>query len=256
MQARRAQPGMEALIVRMRGLLEPLEASGDARRFFLGTYLRTTEAVADQIAGGEFDDPPWVEVWDIAFAGLYLDALEAWEGSGQVARPWTIALEATRDTRLPPLRHLLLGMNAHINYDLPQALLAVIGDDEFDDPGTVSRRRADHERIDGILAGRVAAEDAELVKVERPGDRTLLDRLLVPFNQAATRRFLAEARRKVWRNATLLSHARRQDALQARLAELEGLCARRVSDLSAPGQVLLRLARRGFGVELAEDRRR
>jgi hypothetical protein len=243
---------MEALIARMQQLLQPLETSGDAQRYFLATYLRTTQAVAEQIVRGEFDDPPWVEAWDIAFAGLYLDALEAWEHSGPVSGPWTIAFEATRDPRLPPLRHLLLGMNAHINYDLPQALLAVIGDEEFDDPAIVSRRRADHERIDHILASRVAAEDVELARYERPGDRTLLDRLLVPFNQAATRRFLAEARRKVWRNATLLSHARRHGALQARLGELEALCSRRVSDLRAPGQVLLRLARKGFGVELAE----
>jgi hypothetical protein len=254
MRARREQPEIEALIARMRGLLEPLEASGDPQRFFLGTYLRTTEAVADQIGRGEFLDPPWVEVWDVAFAALYLDALEAWEGAGEVAGPWTIAFEATRDRRLPPLRHLLLGMNAHINYDLPQALLAVISDHEFDDPELVRRRRADHERIDAILAGRVAAEDKELAKVERPGDRTLLDRLLVPFNQAATRRFLEEARRKVWRNAMLLSLARRQGTLQPRLAELESRCTQRVTDLRAPGQVLLRLARRGFGVELSEAR--
>jgi Family of unknown function (DUF5995) len=247
---------MEALIARMRGLLGPLEDRADARRFFLGTYLRTTEAVAERIARGQFEDPPWVEIWDVAFAGLYLDALEAWQASGRVAGPWTIAMEATGDDRLPPLRHLLLGMNAHINYDLPQALLAVISDDEFDDPAVVARRRADHERIDEILAERVAAEDVELAKVERPGDRTLLDRLLVPFNQAATRRFLAESRRKVWRNAMLLSRARRAGTLPARLEELEALCTRRVRDLRAPGQVLLRLARKGFGVELSEDGRR
>jgi hypothetical protein len=36
--------------------------------------------------------------------------------------------------------------------------------------------------------------------------------------------------------------------------ELEALCTQRVSDLRAPGQVLLRLARKGFGVELSEER--
>jgi hypothetical protein len=254
MQARPARPEMDALIARMRGLLEPLEARGDARRFFLATYLRTTQAVADQIARGQFDDPPWVEAWDIAFAELYLDALEAWDRADPTPAPWTVAFEAARDLPLPPLRHLLLGMNAHINYDLPQALLAVIDDEEFDDPMLLRRRRADHERIDQILASRVGAEDLELAKVEGPGQRTLLDRLLVPFNQAGTRRFLAEARRKVWRNAALLSQARRRDALPARLDELETLCSQRVRDLRAPGQVLLRLARKGFGVELDETR--
>ena len=54
----------------------------------------------------------------------------------------------------------------------------------------------------------MAAEDGELKKVEQPGDRTLLDHLLTPFNRAGSKRFLKEARGKVWRNAQALSLAR------------------------------------------------
>ena len=53
---------------------------------------------------------------------------------------------------LPTIVHLLLGMNAHINYDLPQATLSVITDQDFEDPVLIQRRRRDHERIDTILA--------------------------------------------------------------------------------------------------------
>ena len=53
---------------------------------------------------------------------------------------------------LSPVRHVLLGMNAHINYDLPQALLAVITDREFADPALLARREADHRAIDEVLA--------------------------------------------------------------------------------------------------------
>jgi hypothetical protein len=145
-------------------------------------------------------------------------------------------------------------MNAHINYDLPQALLASITDAEFDDPAIVGRRAADHAHIDDVLVSRVAEEDRELAAVERPGDRTLLDRLLVPLNRAGTNRFLKEARAKVWRNAKQLSLARRRspEALAGRLLELEDLSRAHVTDLRAPGQVILRLARRGFGVLLPE----
>src|SRR5450759_836696 len=65
-----------------------------------------------------------------------------------------------------PLRHVLLGMNAHINFDLPQALLAVISDDEFSDPALLARREADHRRIDDVLSARVSAEDDELRRLE------------------------------------------------------------------------------------------
>jgi hypothetical protein len=140
------------------------------------------------------------------------------------------------------------------DYDLPLALLASITDEEFQDPVIVDRRARDHARIDAILASRVDAEDQELEKVERPGDRTRLDRLLTPFNQSATKRFMKEARRKVWRNAVVLSGARRDGpkALATRLDQLEEVASRRVAELRVPGQVLIRLAVRGFGARLPD----
>lgn len=242
----------DELTERMEQLLAPLEAGADPMRYFLATYLRTTYAVRDEVLRGGFLDTEWVERWDVEFADLYLQALEEWEARGATSAPWTVAFTTGSGPRVPPLRHVLLGMNAHVNYDLPQSLLAVITDDEFDDPDLVARRRADHSRIDDILASRVAAEDRELKRVEQRGDRTVLDRVLTPFNRLGTKRFLTEARTKTWRNAMLLSRARRAgpDQLARRVGELEELSRERVADLRAPGQVLLRLARRGFGVSL------
>ena len=244
--------GIPALLDRMADLLGPLEEKADDRRHFLATYRRTTVAVHEDLQRGGFLDAGWLERWDVAFAQLYLDALEQWNRGERPGEPWAVAFEAAADERIPPLRHVLLGMNAHVNYDLPQSLLATITDEEFDDPELVERRRRDHAHIDAILASRVDAEDKELQKVEQPGDRTLLDRLLTPFNQAATKRFLTEARQKVWHNAVALSRARREgpDALAARLAELEELSRVRVADLRVPGQVLMKLAVKGFGVRL------
>jgi hypothetical protein len=150
---------------------------------------------------------------------------------------------------VPPLRHVLFGMNAHINYDLAQALVAVISDEEFDDPAVLARRNADHRAIDEVLASRVGKEDAELAAIAPP---TRVDRLLQPLNQRATRRFLTESRAKVWANAVQLNAARRRGeaAYAERLAELEALSAAKLATLQAPGQVLLRLAIQGFGVRL------
>jgi hypothetical protein len=74
---------------------------------------------------------------------------------------------------LPPLRHVLFGINAHINYDLPQALLAVISTADFDDDSLLRAREADHRHLDEVLQSRVSAEDAELGAVSRV---TVLDR--------------------------------------------------------------------------------
>jgi Family of unknown function (DUF5995) len=242
---------IQDLIARMAALLEPLEAAGDQRRYFHATYQRTTIAVAEEISRGGFADPGWVERWDVAFADLYLDALEADLAGRGPARPWAVAFGAPAG--LPPLRHVLLGMNAHINYDLPQALVAVITDEQFDDAALLARREADHRAIDEVLASRVAAEDEELTRVSGPVP--LLDRMLRPFNHLGTQRFLREARAKVWANAIALSRARRQgpDAYAAVLAQLEELSAAKVTALQAPGQVVLKLAATGFGVRLTGE---
>jgi hypothetical protein len=239
---------MDELIARMAALLEPLEADGDQRRFFHATYQRTTIAVAAEIKRGGFADTEWVERWDVAFADLYLKALEASLAGRRPSQPWDVAFRAPAG--LPALRHVLLGMNAHINYDLPQALLAVITDEQFDDPALQARREADHKAIDDVLASRVAAEDDELTRISGPP--SLLDRLLRPFNQLGTRRFLREARAKVWANAIALNRARRPgpEPYAALLAQLEELSAAKVTELQAPGQVLLKLAATGFGIRL------
>jgi uncharacterized membrane protein len=235
--------GVAGVVEQMQQRLDALPA-GDARTHFLGTYQRTTAAVGRAIEHGVFEDPDWVEEWDVRFAELYLEAYDAVLDGRRVARPWRLAFDAPAE--LPALRHVLLGINAHINYDLPQALLRVIGVAEFADPVLMARRRRDHERIDGVLSSRVAAEDDGL-----PAG-SLVDRVLTPVNRLATRRFLAEARRKVWHNTDELQAARvaGAEAYRTRLSELEVLSAARIADLTAPGQVLLRLAVAGFGVTL------
>ena len=70
-------PVVAALLARMEALLRDLEAAGEPDRFFLGTYLRTTRAIGVTLDRGVFEDPDWVAAWDVDFAGLYLDALEA-----------------------------------------------------------------------------------------------------------------------------------------------------------------------------------
>jgi hypothetical protein len=239
---------IEKLIGRMAAELESLQAADDQRQYFHATYQRTTIAVAEELQRGGFTDAEWVERWDVAFADLYLDALQAALEGRRPALPWDIAFNAPAD--LPPLRHVLLGMNAHVNYDLPQALLAVITDQQSDDAELLARRESDHRAIDHVLASRVATEDDELARIMGAG--SLLDRLLRPLNQLGTRRFLREAREKVWGNAVVLSQARRQGPgpYATVLAQLEELSAAKVAALEAPGQVLLKLAITGFGVRL------
>ena len=241
-------PSIGTVVAGMQERLDQLPKALSHLRIFMATYQRTTRAVGAAVTRGEFEDAGWVERWDVAFANLYLSAFDSERaGDERVPRPWRLAFSAAPD--LPPLRHVLLGINAHVNYDLPQALLAVISDADFTDPLLMGRRRRDHERIDKVLASRVAAEDNELTAT---GGATLLDRLLTPLNRMGSKRFLREARQKVWHNTIELQEARVAGPQEyaVRLAELELLSAAKIADLLRPGQVLLRLAVAGFGVTL------
>jgi hypothetical protein len=239
---------IDGVVDQLQGLVDAMaEEPPDrvaSRREFLATYLRTTRAVGEAVHGGRFEDPAWVEEWDVVFADLYVEALTAHQEGLPAPRPWRLAFEAGPDVHA--LGHVLLGVNAHINYDLPQSLLRVIPPADFEDPAVLALRHRDHEVIDGVLSGRVADEGREF------DGQSLLDRALTPFNRAAARRFLRESRSKVWHNTHELNAARvaGPDAYERRLAELEVLTAARINDLLEPGQVLLRLAVGGFGVRL------
>lgn len=235
--------GAERLAEELGRRLAGLPPERAHRAVFLATYRRTTLAVGEALRAGRFEDPAWVARWTETFGRYALDAHDADLAGRPVSRPWRLAFGLAPDAH--PLGHLLLGMNAHINFDLPQAMLDVLPAEEFAEPDRLAGRVRDHDRIDEVLAARVAAEDAAL-----GGPRRLVDRLLTPANRLASRRFLAESRRKVWQNVLALHEARTRGPRSAgqRLAELEVLASAKVAELLTPGPVLLRLAVGGFGV--------
>ncbi len=113
-------------------------------------------------------------------------------------------------------------------------------------PVLLDRRRRDHERIDGVLAARVAAEDDEL---SAQSAKSVLDRVLTPLNRAASTRFLREAAHEgVAQHHGAPAGARRRPGGVCRPARRSGGAECRSHRRPArAGQVLLRLASRVFG---------
>jgi hypothetical protein len=124
-------------------------------------------------------------------------------------------------------------MNAHINYDLPQALLAVISDADYGDPALLANREADHRHVDQVLAA--------LIDDTTPGR----------FGRVY-KRLLRKARAGAWDTAGALAATRRQDAsaYQCGLDNLARLVTARAADIIRPGPLLPRLLVRGFGITL------
>jgi hypothetical protein len=209
-----ASASLDEVVGRMRSHERKMRRRGDPRHAFHGTYLRTTLAVRDALTAGRFLDPEWVEAWAAVFARFYLDALGP--GTPDV---WAVAF---RGGPLGPRQRVLLGMHTHVTHDLPLALLEVMDDDDFDDPGVRHRRLRDHVAVDGVLAGRVGPE------LRRVGVRA------APAPEAAARR-LRVARADVWANAEVLARARSQSAaaFAAGCDELARLTIRRSEVLAS-----------------------
>ncbi|MEY9963947.1 hypothetical protein ABIA33_001981 [Streptacidiphilus sp. MAP12-16] len=115
------EPGAEvgAIVERLRLLVSGLPPQ-DGVAVFGGAYLTVTEAVREHLdAGGYFHDPADVAELDVLFADRFLDALAA----DRAPACWRPLLELRLHPGVLPLQYALAGMNAHIEHDLPLAVV-------------------------------------------------------------------------------------------------------------------------------------
>lgn len=96
-------------------------AAGDASGYFPAMYARITHEVGTAAAAGRFNDGQRMEAFARAFAGWYPRLRP---DPTPVAGCWQAAFDVAGDGRLMIVQHLLLGINAHVNHDLPQVVVA------------------------------------------------------------------------------------------------------------------------------------
>lgn len=117
--------------------------------YFAALYRLVTLNVKAGIQAGRFEDGARMEQFVVTFASRYLNALEAYQQGQPISECWRVAFEAAGAWRPLILQHLLLGMNAHINYDLGIAAATVA-------PGAkLAALEHDFNEINQILAGLV-----------------------------------------------------------------------------------------------------
>lgn len=137
------------------GRLATIEASvppSDGVACFARLYLAVTEGVGADLTSQGFADARFLETLDIRFAELFFSALDAY-GRDPASTPsaW-VPLFAQRSRRgIAPLQFALAGMNAHINRDLPVALVTTCRELGLD-LREGSPEHADFERVDALLA--------------------------------------------------------------------------------------------------------
>ena len=161
----------------MEALLGPF-ARNDGVACFTRLYLEVTRAVEAELARTTFADPGFLRELDLVFADLFFGAVETHQERAGHAEGLGAALRGRSTRGIAPLQFALAGMNAHINRDLPVALVTTWADTRIDS-GVGSRQHADFERVNDVLA-RV---EQRIKREYLTGWLSALDRLLHRFHR-------------------------------------------------------------------------
>ena len=190
---------------RMEKLLQRWEKDSDRRAVFLSCYRLMTHNMLQAIQASEFHDQEWVDKLLNHFAGYYFDALEAYEqASPRTPEVWQIAYDAARQPKTEVLQNLLLGVNAHINYDLVLALVDML-EPEWAQLSEERRnqRYADHCHVNEVIGRSVDSVQANVVEPLEPA-LEIADELLGPIDEWMTSKLLSHWREAVWKQALSL----------------------------------------------------
>ncbi len=172
-------------------------------------YVRMTQTYGwtrDQ--AGYYHDVPYMNHMDAVFAKYYTDAYYNWSGGNRAAVPkaWLYAFDAAKNKTVSGAGDLFLGMNAHINRDLPFVLYAsgLVGSD-----GTSGK--SDFDAVERWLNDDTAPLLAEAAQRFDPTiDDT--NNVLVDY---LSFQMVSAWRENAWRNAELLAAAPTADRTRA-----------------------------------------
>ncbi|HEX6306396.1 MAG TPA: DUF5995 family protein [Anaerolineales bacterium] len=181
----------------------------DRRAIFLNCYMFMTRNMLAAIESGEFHDPAWIRQLLHRFADYYFEALEAYEKrSPKTPKVWRRVHDVTQEEPIAVLQHLLLGINAHINYDLVLTLVELLeGEWKGLDKPMRALRYADHCHVNAIIARTIDSVQDQVVEIFVP-KMDLVDRLLGPFDEWMASRLITHWREEVWQHAILLLESR------------------------------------------------
>jgi hypothetical protein len=197
MSAPRRAETIEDVLRLLREVVDESIATGSRVGYFAALYRQITVAVARAIEDDVFDDGERMSRLDAGFANRYLAALHAWRTDQQPSRSWRASFRAADEQRPVLVQHLVLGVNAHINLDLPLAAARLCPGD------AIGGLKRDFDLVNGILTaslGGLQVVLAELSPLLGALDIVLgrLDEEIVGFN-------IITARTEAWEAAELLA---------------------------------------------------
>jgi hypothetical protein len=227
---------------------ERLLAEGDARAAFPDVYGIITRRVAESVEiserqgqGGRTEEaffwaPRWISRLAGHFCERYLETL-AWSlsGAAQDAGAWDATYAACHERGMLPLQHVLLGLSAHINFDLAIGIHRTILEHGATDPATLRRYRHDHDAVNDLLRASIPEAFDHLIHRHACEATALVFHRAYAFAEWATMRVLASWRARVWDDAMALLHATSDGARRTIVDRMERLSRRYARILALPG---------------------
>jgi len=168
-------------------------------------YHQITSRVLEWINLGKFADGHFLSTLDLVFAGRYLSALGADAAQPKTApSAWEALLESRSNGEIAPWQFAVAGVNAHVNFDLPCAVVATC--ERLGTEPNSGSQRADYEKVNDIFALEMKSLRHQFEnRVER-----FLDDHLLSHVENVVGNFSVEAARDVaWANAEVLFDRRR-----------------------------------------------
>jgi hypothetical protein len=173
--------------------------AGDGLAWFNRMYQLVTESIGQNLGASAFADPGWMTHLDVVFGNLYLDAVrDSVLAPGRVARAWAALLEQRSQTGIAPLQFALAGMNAHINRDLPVAVVTTC--QQLMTAPDAGSHHLDFFRVNAVLA-QVEPTIRELVEGE---PLSQADKVFPGLQDVVGNFNMIKARETAWVNAQTL----------------------------------------------------
>jgi hypothetical protein len=179
-------------------LIDATAPASDGLACFNRMYLAVTQEVDRDLGQRFFADPVFMTRLDVAFANLYFDAADAAGTPSAVPLAWRPLFERRGETGIEPIQFALAGMNAHINHDLPMAVVATCAD--LATAPAAGSHLADFQKVDRLLD---AAEQSVRQSFESAPELAV-DRHLQAVDDLVCSWTINTARDLAWSNSLLL----------------------------------------------------
>lgn len=226
------KPKTNLVLERMQTQIERWDVCADRRCIFLKCYRLMTANMIEGLRSGRFLDAAWVSVLLERFAEYYFEALAAWEREPASApRVWQLAHEACRQPNVLVVQSLLLGVNAHINYDLVLVLVELLqGQWPRLSASARGNRFTDYCRVNAVIAETIDSVQDEILEPAAPL-MDLVDKGLGRLDELAIARLITRWRRGVWGHSVRLLEASSPQEHAAARGAMEAAALRRAEAL-------------------------